>query len=117
MNAAPFSQAVSWPGTTMGDSTSDEFVKFIAETFNGTRAQFIGEFHTKPDFDSRGNQIPDTGDRCDLVFAIHEEDVGKFAVLRFEYNMRWINDVIFNEKMRGEVTIYTPEFHDLCSWE
>lgn len=116
MNARPYSQAVSWPGTTCEADQGDEFAKFIAEEFNGARAKFIGCFLTKPDIDQFGENIPDTGGRSDLCFYIHEDDVNKFAVARFRFGMRWIDDVIANENHRSRGTIYSPEFHALKSW-
>lgn len=118
MNTRPFSQAVSWPGTTCPASQEAEFVEFIAEQFNGTRAQYIGCFLTKPDIDpGDGCPVPDTGGRSDLCFYVHEDDMGKFAAQRFAFNMRWVDDVIANEKARGDVSIYEQGFHDLCSWK
>jgi len=117
MNARPFSQAVSWPGTSLGADAPEDFVQFIADEFKSTRAQYIGCFITKPDMDQFGGPIPDTGGRSDLVFCVHEDDIGKFAVARLNYGMRWVDDVIANEKMRDDVTIYQLEFHALCSWE
>lgn len=116
MNARPFSQAVSWPGTTIGAGTPDQLEEFIAETFSGTRAKYIGCFLTKPDVDRFGESVPDTGGRSDLCFYVHEDDMGKFAVQRLQFNMRWVDDVIANEKARGTASIYVQEFHDLCSW-
>lgn len=115
MNSAPFSQAVIWPGATCPASSESDFVDFIAEQFNGARAQFIGCFLTKPDIGD-GCPVPGTGGRSDLVFAIHEDDMGKFAAQRFGYGMRWVDDVLANETDRGDVSIYVREIHDLKSW-
>jgi len=116
MNSAPFSQAAMWPGTTCPAGEESTFVDFIAEQFNGARAQFIGLFLTKPDIDGDGCPVPDTGGRSDLVFAIHEDDMGKFAVQRLQFGMRWVDDVLANEVDRGDVSIYVREIHDLKSW-
>lgn len=117
MNARPYSQAVSWPGTTCAADEGADVEKFIAEEFNGARAKFIGCFLTKPDVDQFGENVPDTGGRSDLCFYVHEDDMGKFAVARFRFGMRWVDDVIGNEKARGDDTIYEQGFHDLCSWK
>lgn len=111
----PYTQAVSWPSTQLGNNSPADFEAFIAGEFNGTRAKYIGDFTTLPD------EEPGSGGRIDLCFAVHEEDVGKFAVARFAYGMRWVDDVIGNENERirdGQQasSIYVPEFHDLCSW-
>lgn len=111
----PFTQAVAWPQTELGNSSPADFEAWVAETFGGVRAKYIGDFITLPD------EEPGSGGRSDLCFAIHEEDAEKFAVPRFEYGMRWVDDVIANErdalkKGRQKSTIYVPEFHALCSW-
>ncbi len=108
-----FKQPVVWPGTLMGDGTVAEFEAFILAEF-GCRAKYVGQFTTLPEGD-------DEGGREDLVFYVHSEDLGKFAVPRLAYGMRWIEDVIDNEARRisdGEQSrsIYTPEFHALYSW-
>lgn len=88
-----FTQVVVWPGTILGDSTVEDLEKFILDNL-GTRAQYLECIITKPDFDDRGYTIPETGGRSDLIFAIHKEDIMKFAMPRFEYGMRWIEDVL-----------------------
>lgn len=109
-----------WHGTTMGDSTPADFEQFILDEL-GARAQFIGVYETLPT-----PSEPDSGGRSDLVFAVHEDDIPKFAPRRFMYDMRWVDDVLDNEKIRmrdarrrGETasSIYRPEVHALRSWD
>jgi hypothetical protein len=80
-----YKQVCVWMGTTLGDNTPDDFVKFIADTFGGTRAKFICE-------DRRSGQ-----ERVDLVFYVNSEDIGKFAVPRLAYGIRWLEDVMNND--------------------
>ena len=50
--------------------------------------------------------VPDTGGRCDFFFFVDLNDMPKFAVQRFQFGMRWWQDVYYNE---GE-GIYPIEF-------
>lgn len=113
-----FTQVVVWPGIILGlDSTSEEFEQFVLEELK-IRAKFIGEFTTGPDFDD-----PDTGGRKDLVFYVHTEDIPKFSITRLEYGMRWLEDVLDNEKLQNietgapeDYSIYPDEVLKLYSW-
>ena len=115
-----FTQVVVWPGTTMGAGTPAQFELFILEELKA-RAKFIGEFTTKADF---GDRSPDAGGRKDLMFYVHTEDIPKFAVPRFAYGMRWLEDVLDNEKHRNvetgapeDYSIYSDEVRKLYSWK
>ena len=113
-----FTQVVVWPGTLMGQNTPAEFEAFIYDEFSGTRAKCIGEVTTKPDWDD-----PETGGRTDLLFYVASEDIGKFAVARLAYGMRWLEDVLMNEAHRviaecgpQGYSIYPDEVVALRSW-
>ena len=113
-----FTQVVVWPGTTMGDGTPEQFEQFIMEELK-SRAKFIGEITTKPDFGD-----PSSGGRKDLLFYVHTEDIPKFAVPRLAYDMRWLEDVLNNEKHRNteagvskNYSIYPKEIRKLYSWK
>jgi hypothetical protein len=80
-----------WPGTLVEGKIA-EFEKFMMDEF-GVRVQYLEEIKTNPD-KKKGVPVPDTGDRNDVFFAIHMEDVGKFAMPRFQYGIRWLEDVI-----------------------
>jgi hypothetical protein len=113
MKEAQFVQAVQWPGTVVTDADVQDFESFVAEHFNETRIKFVGCFETLPDRDSYGVSIADTGGRIDAYFLIHTDDIPKFAVKRFAFGMRWVDDVLDNE--RGQ-TIYPPKVQALRSW-
>lgn len=112
---APFEQAVLWPGVTGAAEDPEGLVAYLEEQFPTCRFKFIGQYLTLPNRID-GVDVPGSGGRSDVVFAIHQDDIGKFAVPRFEYGMRWVDDVILNEKFKGEETIYCEEIHALMSW-
>jgi hypothetical protein len=113
-----FTQVVVWPGTLLGNNTPAEFEEFVSNELSA-RVKFIGEFTTGPDFDD-----PTTGGREDLLFYVHTEDIPKFAVARLAYGMRWLEDVLDNEKYRNTnlgapegYSIYPEEVTKLYSWK
>lgn len=80
----PFTQVVVWPHTLLGEgNTEADFQKFITENFDA-RIKLIGEHRI-------------SGDRTDLLFFIHSEDIPKFAVARLSWGMRWLEDVMAND--------------------
>lgn len=79
----PFTQVVVWPHTLFGDNTEQDLQDFATETF-GVRVKLIGEHRINED-------------RTDLLFYIHSEDIPKFAVPRFNWGMRWLEDVMAND--------------------
>ena len=85
------SQVCVWPGCMLGDHTPEDFEKFIAGEFKGTRAKFLEIILTNPD---PGD--PETGGRSDLFFSVNSDDLGKFSVPRLAYGIRWIEDVYGN---------------------
>lgn len=111
MNPRPFSQVVVWQGTIVGLAAAAEFEKFILEEL-GTRAKYLKDVLTKPDLGEHGSPIPGTGSRCDALFAVHEDDVKKFALPRFKYGMRWLDDVFGN----GNGHLYPAWVAELLSW-
>ncbi len=108
-----FTQVVVWPGTTCKEESIKDFEQFILDEF-GTRAQYLEQISTKPDLDSNGRAVPDTGGRIDLFFAIHQDDIGKFAVPRLGYGMRWIEDSI--STANGGNVLYPEYVKDYCTW-
>jgi hypothetical protein len=112
MNPAPFSQIAVWHGVIIGPTQVDAFVQFCADEFAGTRVQYIREVETKPDVNEFGSPIEGTGGRNDVLFAVHEDDIGKFAVPRFHYGMRWLDDVYGN----GDGYLYPADVRELLCW-
>ena len=112
-----FKQVVVWPGTTLGPETPENFEAFILEELK-THAKFIGVFETAPDYND-----DTSGGRHDLCFYVASEDIPKFAVPRFAYGMRWLEDVLDNEHHRNvemgipeEYSIYPEEMRKLRCW-
>lgn len=91
-----YTQVCVWPGTLLEENQIQEFENFFAE--QGFRVQFLESIITMPDRDDTGAKVPGTGGRTDIIFALHDEDVMKFAVPRLQMGIRWIEDVLDNEQ-------------------
>lgn len=89
-----FKQVCVWPGTVVGHASIEDFVLFFKEEL-GSRVQYLEEVLTAPDYEN-GYPVEGTGGRNDVLFAIHDDDITKFAVARFQYGIRWIEDVYGN---------------------
>lgn len=109
-----FTQVCVWPGVTLGDQTSEDFVKYIENEF-GVRIQFLEIILTNPDRDECGQVVKDTGGRSDIFFAVHDNDVGKFAVPRLMVGIRWIEDVL--AECNNGRHLYPSRVGDYRSWE
>lgn len=102
-----FTQLCVWPGTMMGeDSTAEEFERFFLE--QGYRVKFAEEVVTLPDVEN-GRAVEGTGGRHDVLFFIHKDDVGKFALPRLRMGIRWWEDVV---KYNDNSHLYTQEILD-----
>lgn len=93
-----FTQVCVWQNTLVrsikgSNKEPAEFENWMKEQF-GVRVQYLEEIETKPDIDSTGNIINGTGGRIDTFFAIHQDDIMKFAILRLQVGIRWIEDVL-----------------------
>lgn len=92
-----YNQVCIWPAcivTETQDLTEiKKFEEFMLENFK-TRVQYLEEIKTFPDIDSSGNPVPDTGNRNDLLFAVHDQDIPKFAIPRLSVGIRWIEDAL-----------------------
>lgn len=88
-----FKQVCVWPGRTL-NGASLTHVLFV-ET--GARVQFLEEILTNPDLKS-GRPVRGTGNRTDIFFAVHPDDVHSFATARLKFGIRWIEDVFFNDQ-------------------
>lgn len=106
-----FSQVCVWPATLVGEDETHQFEEFLKDNF-GVRAQFLEIILTCPDEDDDGNLVEDTGGRSDVFFAVHQEDIGKFAVARLPYGIRWIEDVYGND----QGCLYPPRVEKYRSW-
>lgn len=86
-----FSQVCVWEGTSLGQSLPADVEKFFADA--GFRVQYLENILTNPDLDELGRPVPETGGRDDMLIAVHNDDIPKFAMARFHYGIRWIEDV------------------------
>jgi hypothetical protein len=95
-----FNQLCVWPGVVLEDENGSlphsEFESWMANQFNGVRIKMIEEVKTLPNYDCDGNPVPETGNRNDLFFYVHDEDLTKFAVPRLQAGIRWWEDVLGN---------------------
>jgi hypothetical protein len=106
MKNNPFTQLCVWPSTSLGDATPDDLVKFFKDDMN-TRIKYHTEVETRPDIDSNGDAIPDTGGRLDLFFYVHTDDILAFAIPRMQMGIKWWEDMVgYNDNTH----LYTPEF-------
>ena len=108
-----FKQVCVWEGTVVGPSEIENFEKFIKDALK-TRVQYLEEMITFPDQEN-GENVEGTGGRNDIFFAVHEEDVAKFAVPRFQYHMRWVEDVLAKGNYKSE--IYPERVRGYCEWK
>lgn len=81
----------------------EDFVKFFEAQF-GTRIIYLEEVVTGP-----GSGGP--GGRNDVLFAVHDEDVMKFAVPRLTMGIRWIEDAL-----NGDSSIYPERLSGYRCW-
>jgi hypothetical protein len=105
-----FEQVCVWPGTIVGQDKIAEFEAFVLENL-GTRVQYLEEVKTAPDY-ANGFPVEDTGGRNDVLFAIHNEDIGKFAIPRMQFGVRWLEDVYGN----GGGDLYPQRIAEYQCW-
>ena len=108
-----FNQVCIWPGTIVGNDKIEDFEQFMKNEHN-VRIQYLEEIKTYPD-KNNGQIVENTGDRNDVFFAIHDEDVGKFAVPRLSFGIRWIEDVLSKNNYKSE--IYPKRVYEYKTWD
>jgi len=89
-----YTQVCVWPGTIVGESKKTKFEEFMQINFS-IRVQYLEEIKTLPDMEN-GNPVEGTGERNDVFFAIHSEDVHNFVIPRLRSGIMWIEDAIDN---------------------
>src|SRR5574343_122041 len=109
-----YNQVCVWRGTIVGADQIEAFEKFFMDELD-VRVQYLEEIKTKPDLDQDGQPVPETGDRNDVFFAVHDEDVGKFAVPRLAYGVSWIEDVLSN--VNYESPLYPDYVFEYKTWD
>ena len=109
-----FSQVCVWPGTIVTDQQIQEFEGYFKE--NGFRVQYLETLLTSPNRDENGATVSETGGRHDVFFAVHSDDVMKFAIPRLQMGIRWIEDVLDNEARETEYSIYPVRVQEYRTW-
>ena len=105
-NMRKYKQLCVWPGTVVGESKIKEFEGHFKDL--GFRIKYAEEVKTKPDVED-GKVVDDSGGRNDLLFYIHDDDIGKFAVPRLSMGIRWWEDVVnYNDNSH----LYTKKILD-----
>ena len=94
-----------WPGTIVEEGDEEKVMQFFDKAL-GIEPVIVGCVRTLPDPEHRGMEKPETGGRSDFFFYVKGEDISRFAVPRFQFGMRWWEDIFFNE---GQ-DIYPEEF-------
>ena len=94
-----------WPGSRVCEVDRGELMRFFAHQF-GIVPTIVGCVTTIPDKDKDGANVPETGGRYDFFFYVDNADVLKFAMPRFQFGMRWWQDIYFNDQQ----DIYPPDF-------
>jgi hypothetical protein len=107
-----FDQVCVWQACSLGKHTPEDFEKHMKENFKAD-IQFLEEIETCPDT-KNGEIVPDTGGRHDLIFAVHNKDIGHFAIPRLMYGIKWIEDVLAKGNYR--CPIYPERVFDYCTW-
>jgi len=107
-----YNQVCVWPGALLPEEEIEQFVNYFSEI--GFRVQHLETIKTASDRDSRGFPVEGTGGRSDILFAIHDEDVMKFAIPRLQMGIRWIEDVLDNEE--EGYSLYPERFSGYRNW-
>lgn len=106
-----YPQVCVWPATVVGRDNIEEFERFITDQFSGVRVKYIEEIITKPDQNGSG------GGRNDVIFAVHTEDIMKFAIPRLKIGIKWVEDVLDNEAKRTPgYSIYPEHLVEYRTW-
>lgn len=108
-------QVAVWPGTILQPDELPDLIKFFKNEFK-TRVQYLETVMTGPDMED-GHPVAGTGGRRDVLIAVHEDDIGHFAVPRMKVGIRWIEDVLGNERLRGDFSIYPAHVKQYGSWD
>jgi hypothetical protein len=108
-----FEQVCVWEGVKLRPGCTREWESVWRDM--GVRVQFLEEIETRPAIDKLGKKVPSTGGRVDLFFAVHCEDIGRLAALRPEFDIRWIEDVLWSRNYRSK--IYPGRVFKYRTWD
>lgn len=85
-----FNQLCVWTATTLDGYSKEDLEQFFRDEFS-CRIKFAEEVVTLPCLEKN-----EEGGRHDLFFYVHDDDIGRFAVKRLLYGIRWWEDVLGN---------------------
>ena len=85
-----------WPGTIVEEGDEEKVMQFFDKAL-GIEPVIVGCVRTLPDPEHRDMEKPETGGRSDFFFYVKMEEISRFAVPRFQYGMRWWEDIFFNK--------------------
>ena len=80
----------------VGTENAGDFEALVAEKFGGVRIQYLEEVKTHPGDGGEGG-------RNDVFFAVHDDDIGKFALPRLQAGIRWVEDVFSRANYRDPI--------------
>lgn len=81
-------------GVKLGEMTPEAFEERVGAVLKA-RVQFLEVIETLPDRDARGEVVPETGGRSDVLFAVCEQDYSAdFNVERMARGVRWLEDTV-----------------------
>jgi hypothetical protein len=100
-----YDQLVVIQGSDYGENEKKQ-KEFLAifKTHHFHRPKVVGTIETIATKDKDGNVV--CGGRKDFFFFINNKDIERFSIWRFNYRMRWWEDVFFNK----EEAIYPKSF-------
>jgi len=105
-----YKQVCVWPGVLINNDVNG-FTDFMKQHCN-VRVVYLEEIKTAPDMHN-GCPVAGTGGRNDVLFAVHNDDVGYFAIPRLTMGVRWVEDVLDNEE---DHSIYPAHIKEYRTW-
>ncbi len=108
-----FDQVCIWQGVHIPVDEMRFFEAFFKQEMHA-RVQFLEVLVTKPDSEN-GVDIPNTGGRPDILFAVHNDDIEQILRVKLRFQFRWIEDVLsfYNYKY----PVYPDRVFKYISWD
>lgn len=109
-----FKQVAILEGVIIKENEAQVFEQFFQDKF-GIKIKYLETVETLPDKNEKGEPVEGTGGRKDVFFAIHNDDVMKFAVPRFKIGARWLEDAVANINNPNGI-IYPKHVLEYVTW-
>lgn len=111
-----YTQMCVWPATVVEPDEVDKVQEWFGEMFELEHPiHIVGCVLTKPDR-KNGKKVENTGGRCDFFFFVHGADIGKFAVPRLQFGIRWWEDVVGNRSHNIYPSKFLKQAREEYSW-